>query len=198
MGNVIVEFAPEKIVEAFGVTDPNDKKLLLNAIFYTEEWSQADLGEVSFDQIYELSTIRLPERLHQVSREILSNWYHILPPIKGMAELIGRLKKEGFHIYLLSNAALNQPVYWKVTPGNEYFDGTVISAFERCAKPEEKFYRILLDRYDLKAEESLFIDDNKNNTDAAERLGFKTYHFQNDTDRLEAYINELKEGMSCR
>ena len=37
MGNVIVDFNPEKIIEAFGVNDPADKDLLLKAIFYTKE-----------------------------------------------------------------------------------------------------------------------------------------------------------------
>ncbi|MBR3266481.1 MAG: HAD family phosphatase [Erysipelotrichaceae bacterium] len=194
MGNVIVDFNPEKIVEAFGVNDPADKDLLLKAIFYTKEWHLADRGEMSFEEICEIAKTRLPQRLYPLAEKITADWYQILPPIKGMADLIRKLKAEGFHIYLLSNAALNQPVYWKDTPGNECFEGTIISAFERCVKPDEKIYRILLDRYGLIAEECLFIDDSLANIEAANKLGFKTYHFHDDADKLEEYINQLKEG----
>ena len=194
MGNVIVEFAPEKIIEAFGVNDPEDKKLLSDAIFYSGDWAKADLGEVTFEDICNKAIRVLPEHLHQVTRQIIANWTDILPPIEGTAELIRKLKEEGFKIYLLSNAAKNQPDYWIKTPGNEYFDGTVISALEKCGKPEEKFYRILLDRYDLRPEESLFIDDMERNLKTAERLGMKTFLFARDPEKLEEYISELKKG----
>jgi len=194
MGNVIVEFSPDKIIEAFGVSDPEDKKLLRDAIFESGDWAKADLGEVSFEEIYEKATKVLPKRLHHAAKQITENWYDILPPVKGTAELIRKLKEEGFRIYLLSNAASNQPDYWVKTPGHEYFDGTVISAFEKCAKPEEKFFRILLDRYDLKPEESFFTDDMEKNIATAQKLGMKTFLFRNNVGELEEYINELKKG----
>lgn len=45
---------------------------------------------------------------------------------------------------------------------NEFFalcEGIVISAHEHIKKPDEKVFNILLQRYNLKAEECLFIDD---------------------------------------
>ena len=45
---------------------------------------------------------------------------------------------------------------------DEFFSlctGIVISAHEHVKKPDEKVYRLLLDRYNLNAEECLFIDD---------------------------------------
>ena len=56
-------------------------------------------------------------------------------------------------------------------------DGMVISGEEKVAKPDERIYRILLERYNLKAEESLFVDDNPDNLVTAEKLGFKTILF---------------------
>jgi 2-haloacid dehalogenase len=45
-------------------------------------------------------------------------------------------------------------------------------------KPDQAFYKILLDRYHLHADESLFIDDNLRNVKAAEALGITSIHFQ--------------------
>ncbi|NLZ95577.1 MAG: HAD-IA family hydrolase, partial [Bacteroidales bacterium] len=49
---------------------------------------------------------------------------------------------------------------------------------------------ILLDRYNLKAEESLFIDDNIHNIESAQKIGFHTIHFTNDTD-LEKEVKAM-------
>ena len=39
----------------------------------------------------------------------------------------------------------------------KYFDGIVISSDEGCRKPDKKFYEIVLNRYNLKKEESIMI-----------------------------------------
>ena len=43
-------------------------------------------------------------------------------------------------------------------------------------KPDEKIYRLLLDKYDLKPEETLFIDDIAENIEAAGKIGIDTIH----------------------
>ena len=60
---------------------------------------------------------------------------------------------------------------------DEFFSlctGIVISAHEHVKKPDEKVYRILLDRDNLKAEECLFIDDDSGkNYETANKIGIK-------------------------
>jgi HAD superfamily hydrolase (TIGR01509 family) len=43
-------------------------------------------------------------------------------------------------------------------------------------KPNTEIYQFVLNENKLKAEETFFIDDTKENTDAAERLGIKTWN----------------------
>jgi len=45
-------------------------------------------------------------------------------------------------------------------------------------KPDERIFRILLDRYGLAADETVFIDDNPKNARAASALGIHGIHFQ--------------------
>jgi len=47
-----------------------------------------------------------------------------------------------------------------------------------------------LERYQLEAGESVFIDDNFKNIEMAKTLGFKTIHILPETD-LEAELNKL-------
>lgn len=63
------------------------------------------------------------------------------------------------------------------------FDGKiVVSGHEKLIKPDPKIYQVLLKRYNLKAEESVFIDDNIQNIETAKNLGFATIHVEQETD----------------
>ena len=56
------------------------------------------------------------------------------------------------------------------------FEGIVVSGEERLIKPGREIYDVLLKRYSLLADESLFIDDSIKNIEAASELGFNTIH----------------------
>ena len=51
--------------------------------------------------------------------------------------------------------------------------GIIISAYEHVLKPDKKIYRLLLERYNLNAEECFFIDDREENIIAGEKIGIK-------------------------
>ena len=53
----------------------------------------------------------------------------------------------------------------------------VVSGEEKCIKPDPRLYQILLNRYHLRAPESIYIDDNPANVAAAAGLGFTAVHF---------------------
>jgi 2-haloacid dehalogenase len=59
------------------------------------------------------------------------------------------------------------------------FDGIVVSGEEKLIKPDKAIFNLLLNRYTIKAIESIFIDDNINNIKAADALGFQTIHIHN-------------------
>ena len=71
-----------------------------------------------------------------------------------------------------------------------HLKGIVVSGNEKLIKPDLKLYQILLDRYDLKANESLFIDDNAHNIETAQKMGFHTIHLTQNTD-LEKEVKEM-------
>ncbi|MBQ8038835.1 MAG: HAD-IA family hydrolase, partial [Lachnospiraceae bacterium] len=54
-------------------------------------------------------------------------------------------------------------------------DGKVVSYEIHKIKPDPAIYEYLLEKYDLKPEESVFFDDRLENTEAAEKLGIKSY-----------------------
>ncbi len=91
--------------------------------------------------------------------------------------------KDKYKLYGLTNwSAETFPVVFKRYSFFKLFDGIVISGEEKLIKPDKKIFEIILQRYHLEAKNTLFIDDNKNNIQAAKEMGFATIHVLEKTD----------------
>ncbi len=94
-----------------------------------------------------------------------------------------RVLKEKYKVYGLTNwSAETFPIVFKRYSFFKLFDGIVISGEEKMIKPDKKIFELMLERYHLEAKHSLFIDDNKNNIQAAKEMGFNTIHILERTD----------------
>ena len=75
---------------------------------------------------------------------------------------------------MLSN--FSRDAYQVFIVGNDFFkhfDGMMFSFQVGCCKPEHRIYQLLLEKHELLAHECVFIDDSKENIDAAQQLGLK-------------------------
>ena len=93
-------------------------------------------------------------------------------------ELLKALRAAGKQVYLLSNAQRTFTEYEMRYLGiYDLFDGVQISSDHGCKKPDERFFRILLERFGLKAEESLMIGNNRHDDIAgAARVGMDGFY----------------------
>ena len=111
------------------------------------------------------------------------NWYEMLKPLNDTVMLIKELKNKGFNLYYLSNFRLKAFDY--VIKKNEVFklfDGGIVSFKEKLLKPEKDIYTKILEAYDLKADECIFIDDVFENVEGANKEGIKGIQFKNIKD----------------
>ena len=111
--------------------------------------------------------------------------------IADMEEYIKELKGRGFRIYGLSNwsvetFAMIRPKY----PILDLMEDMVISGKEKVMKPDAKIYQIALSRFDIKPEESVFIDDNVNNIIGCEAAGIHGIVFK-DAGQLRSDLEKL-------
>lgn len=94
-------------------------------------------------------------------------------------------------MYILSN---NNPRNVPFLKENMGLDGTVKQAFYSCEygtiKPEEKFFRILLEQTSVDTSETIFIDDRRENLDVAQSLGMHTILFSSNI-QLEKDLRKL-------
>ena len=183
MGNVLIYFDRNLFMDRLGLSK-EDQALLNRELFVSLEWVRMDRGSLVEEQAVELICQRLPERLHEAAEQLVCHWDEPLIPVPGMYQLIEELKAAGYGIYLLSNASLRQHAYWPRIEASKFFDGTLISADEGLMKPQPEIYRLILERFGLKAEESFFIDDLPANIEGAFYCGMPGAVFHNDVAKL--------------
>ena len=73
----------------------------------------------------------------------------------------------------------------------------VISGIERVMKPDPRIFQLALQRFGIKAEETVFIDDNPNNVAAANALGITGILFEG-KEQLERDLTALNTSYLLR
>ncbi len=106
-----------------------------------------------------------------------------------MFELVSQLKTAGYTIGLLSNTEMPSLNFFKQDIYKS-FDFSVFSCVEGLAKPGAEIYHLAAKKADCLPQECLFIDDRKENTDAADAMGMKGVQFQNLPQLKECLISE--------
>ena len=171
LGNVIINYNQKKIINNF--TEKEEE--IYDEIFHAPEWTLMDLGDITNDEAIEIINKRNEFKYEKLTQEFLHEWYKKQPINRDIVEIAKILKNNGYNLFVLSNMANQTYEYFK---NDEFFSlctGIVISAHEHVKKPDEKVYRLLLDRYNLNAEECLFIDDDDSgkNYETANKIGIK-------------------------
>ena len=111
--------------------------------------------------------------------------------VPGMEDLVRDLKKRGYGLYGLTNWSRETfPLVRDRYPVLGLLDGMVVSGEEMTAKPGPALYRILLERYGLRADECLFIDDNPVNIAGGEAVGIRGLVFRN-AEQVRSALDNL-------
>ena len=111
-------------------------------------------------------------------------------PVKEVIDIVKQVKKN-HDVFLLSNIdtesiSLLQANYVDVF---SLFDGIVLSCEAQLLKPDHAIFKHVTDRYQLKPKECIFIDDQKENIEAAQSFGIHSILFRN----ARGVKNELRE-----
>ena len=191
MGNVMIRFDPGYFITREGITDPADRKLVMNELFQSVEWAQMDSGVLTEETAEPLVMARIPDRLKASVRRLLYNWSSPRDTIPGMEDLVRRLKNAGYGIWLLSNASKAQHVYWPKVPVSRLFDGKLISCDIGFVKPMREIYEAFITKFGLVPEECVFIDDAANNVAGAVACGWHGIVFHGDSAELAAKLSAL-------
>ncbi|MDR0334214.1 MAG: HAD family phosphatase [Dysgonamonadaceae bacterium] len=182
-GGVLIDWNPIYLYSKVFDTEEEITHFLENIC--KSEWNiQQDAGH-SLAEATQLLQVQHPEHKELISM-YYGRWEEMLGgTIDENVKLIKPLK-EKYNIYGLTNwSAETLPIAMARYDFFDNLDGIVVSGDEKLIKPDPKIYQVLIDRYSIKPEESLFIDDNFDNIVAAQKLGFHTIHLTNDVNLEE-------------
>lgn len=191
VGNVLIEFDWHKFLR--NLFDEETAKVVSPAMWGTPAWDELDRGVLSMDEVTALFIANAPDYEPQI-REALDRVSECASVKPYTIAWIRELKAQGFHVYYLSNYFQR---IWEQRPDVRAFadetDGGIFSWQEKVIKPSPESFQRLLDRYGLKAEESLFIDDSPKNIAAAQALGFHAVRFEGYEQQHEQIMQYLAE-----
>ncbi len=186
-GNVLVRFDPEIIMRPY-IADKISRDELASIVFDRKYWDRLDDGSLTETQVYELIKHRIPDDKRKAVKSVLEKWYYHLPVNKETEEFVDELKNKGHNVYILSNISKNfSDNYSNVESLKRLlskFDGLVFSGREGIVKPKREIFELILRRFNLNPDETLFIDDSQKNKNGAGQAGLHTFLFNDDLNIL--------------
>jgi len=188
LGAVLIDWNPDYLYRQLISDELQRKDFLANIC--TPHWNEEQDAGRTLSEGTELLVSQYPEQEGNI-RAFYGRWEEMLGgPIAGTVEIFRQLKTSGrYKIYALTNwSAETFDIALQRYDFLGWFDGIVVSGTEKTRKPFPQFYQILLDRYAVKPEEALFIDDNYRNVIAAEELGIQSVHFTT-AEQLREVLN---------
>jgi 2-haloacid dehalogenase len=191
LGGVLVDWSPNYVFHETYFETPEQRKFFFENIC-TSDWNEEQDAGRSYVEATQELVAKFPEWESQI-RDYYGRWSDMLKaPIPETVEILRKLKQSGkYRIYALTNwhaglfdIALTRYGFL------HWFDGRVVSGEEMTRKPFPGFYQRLLDRYDVKPEDAIFIDDNLRNVKAAQDMGIRSIHFTGATN-LENELSKM-------
>ena len=190
IGDVLVHSDFERFFKKQGYND--DMVIRLSkGTFLSPAWRELDRGVWSMDEIME-AFVRNDPGLEDALRSVFRNTEGFVRKYPYTESWIRVLKASGLKVYCLSN--LSGLIYDGCANELGFLgmvDGYILSWREKLAKPDPKIYRLLLDRYSLRAEECIYVDDSETNVLAAADLGMTGIVFQ-DQKQAEHEIQRIR------
>ncbi len=195
VGKVLVEWEPHEAFQKLGF-DEKTSRLVADATVASPEWNELDRSEKSNEELLAKFIANAPE----YEKEIRMVWENIGLPIwqyDYARPWIQTMKRCGYHVYILSNySSWTYEHTREALSFLEDVDGALFSFQVRQIKPEPEIYQSLLKKYDLKANECIFLDDRQENIDAAKAQGMEGICFteyESAIEQLRAHGVDLKK-----
>ena len=189
LGGVLIDWNPEYVYLDVFKGDKEKMKWFFDTIC-TSDWNENQDAGYPLAQATADRVAMFPEHKELIEM-YYGRWQEMLgESISETVEILKKLIDEGqYKIVALTNWSHETfPVAMKKFEFLQWFEGIIVSGEEKTRKPFDEIYNLTLSRFNLNANESLFIDDNMRNIEAARRLGIHAIHFKSP----ELLIEELK------
>ena len=190
VGRVLYDWHPRHLYEKL-IADDAERAAFLRDVVTTDWHFQHDAGRPFAETSAELTA------QHPQHADLIGQWgprfNETIPgPVAGMPALVGELVAADVPLFAITNFSGE---FWRPFVAQEAaffapFRDVVVSGDEKMMKPDSAIYRLALDRFGLRADEAVFVDDNADNVAGAESVGLHARLFV-DAPTLRGQLVEL-------
>lgn len=179
LGGVVLEWNPRDFLMDYFL-NKRTEDIVYDLTFGSATWQELDRGALSREEGNHamLKEAARCGRTFEV-QTVIDAWEDMLHTNRATVKTMCRLKLAGYRLYYLSNIAADTFAHIQERDFFPVFDGGVASFEIGVNKPDTRIYRTLMQRYGLAYDETIFIDDNKLNTQAAYNLGMTGILYKN-------------------
>ena len=178
-GGVVVQFNPKDfLMDHF--MNKRAEEIVYELTFGSQEWQDLDRGIITREE----GNAAMLENAARVNRvfevqTVIDEWPAILRTKESTVHTMQKLKAAGYRLYYLTNIPADIMDELRQREWFSLFDGGVASCDVHLCKPEQAIYTTLMQTCNLAYDESIFIDDNKVNAQAAYNLGITGILYKN-------------------
>jgi putative hydrolase of the HAD superfamily len=191
LGGVLLDIDYQRSVEAFEKLGIEHFEKMFSQYHASELFEKLERGEVSNADFYAAIKKRIRPGVTEEEIEAACNALILDFRIKSL-EFLEKLAAT-YKLYLLSNTnSIHAKFFKKLFTSKTgkptldiYFTKAWYSNEIGLRKPGPEIFEFILQEGDLKASETLFIDDTLDNIETAQKLGFKTHHLS-PNERIES------------
>ena len=178
LGNVLINWDRKNLYRKIFKDEDKMNYFLDNVA--TMDWNeQQDAG-----RLWSVATdilVRQHPAFEPEIRAYFDRWTEMLDgAIEGTVEILKEIhESKRYRLYALTN--WSDELFHHAIERFEFlelFEGIVVSGREFMKKPDLRIYHLTLNRYNIKAETAVFIDDSQRNIDAAKQLNIHGIHFK--------------------
>jgi 2-haloacid dehalogenase len=189
MGGVVIDWDPRYLFQNFFPGDAEGLERFLVEIDFWNWNAQMDRGRTFAEGVVDWSK-KFP-RYASMIQAFDIRWEETASgPIRGMPDLLRRLRGAGHSLYGLSNSSAEKfPLLKKKYTFLGDFSKIVLSGDLGVNKPDPRIYEGFLEQTGRKPEDLLLIDDTEVNLSAARGLGWKAIFFSS-AEQLELELAE--------
>ena len=177
VGNVLYGWDPDAFLVRQLADDEARLRLIEEADLYG--WHETLDG----GRPYAEAAAELSEKFPEYAR-VIAAWGDrfgetITDPVPGMPELVAELDDKGVPLFAITNFSADfwPPFHEREKAFFSRFRDIVVSGEVKLLKPDAAIYYLALDRFRLRPDEALFVDDRKINVEGAEAVGMRGHLF---------------------
>lgn len=196
IGNVLTDYRWREYLADQGFDEAMIERIAL-ASTMSPVWDEYDRGVWTDEQIIQGFVDNDP-LIEEELRRAFRDFRGLVVKREYAVPWIRELKSRGFRVYYLSN--FSRKAHRECADALDfipYMDGGILSYKDQVIKPDKAVYELLLSRYGLTAQESVFLDDMPRNVEAARNAGMHGIVFVS-REQAQEQLELLEPGLFGR